>query len=265
MNSAKTAHRIVVKVGTSTLAYPNGRLNIRRIEQLVKVLADLKNSGREVLLVTSAAIGVGAGLLGLKERPHDVGGKQAAAAVGQCELMYTYDKLFSEYGHQTAQVLLTRDVVEDDVRKNNAANTLARLMEFGALPIINENDTVATEELEFGDNDTLSAIVAVLAHAELLVLLTDIDGLYTDNPRENPDARRIDVVEEITDELLHAAKGAGSPLGTGGMSTKLHAAAIATADGIPTVVMSGENPELLYDLLDGKAAGTLFKAKERAE
>ena len=259
-----TPHRIVVKVGTSTLAYPNGRLNLRRIEKLVKVLADLKNSGKEILLVTSAAIGVGAGLLGLKERPHDTGGKQAAAAVGQCELMYTYDKLFSEYGHQTAQVLLTRDVIEDERRRHNAEGTLARLMEFGALPIINENDTVATEELEFGDNDTLSAIVAVLAEAELLVLLTDIDGLYTDNPRVNPEARRIDVVEEITEELTAAAKGAGSPLGTGGMLTKLHAAQIATEAGIPTVVMSGEDPEGLYDLLDGVPVGTLFKAKEAA-
>ena len=262
MNTLTDAHRIVVKVGTSTLAYPNGRLNLRRVEGLVKVLSDLKNSGREILLVTSAAIGVGAGQLGLKERPRDTGGKQAAAAVGQCELMYTYDKLFSEFGHQTAQVLLTRDVIEDQRRKRNVQNTLSRLMEFGVLPIINENDTVAIEELEFGDNDTLSAIVAVLSEADLLVLMTDIDGLYTDNPRTNPDARRIEVVEEITDELTEAAKGAGSALGTGGMSTKLHAAAIATEAGIPTVILSGERPENLYDLLDGASIGTLFTVKE---
>ena len=255
------ARRIVVKVGTSTLAYPNGRLHLRRVEKLVKVLADLKNSGREILLVTSAAIGVGAGLLGLKERPRDTGGKQAAAAVGQCELMYTYDKLFSEYGHRTAQLLLTRDVVDDSRRRQNVVNTLNRLMELGVLPIINENDTVAVEELEFGDNDTLSAIVAVLAEAEGLVLLTDIDGLYTDDPRRNPDARRIPVVEEITPELLEAAKGAGSALGTGGMTTKLHAAAIATGQGIPTVVMQGADPEALYDLTEGKPVGTLFKGR----
>jgi len=255
------ARRIVVKVGTSTLAYPNGRLHLRRVEKLVKVLADLKNSGREILLVTSAAIGVGAGLLGLKERPRDTGGKQAAAAVGQCELMYTYDKLFSEYGHRTAQLLLTRDVVDDARRRQNVVNTLNRLMELGVLPIINENDTVAVEELEFGDNDTLSAIVAVLAEAEGLVLLTDIDGLYTDDPRRNPDARRIPVVEEITPELLEAAKGAGSALGTGGMTTKLHAAAIATGQGIPTVVMQGADPEALYDLTEGKPVGTLFKGR----
>ena len=255
------ARRIVVKVGTSTLAYPNGRLHLRRVEKLVKVLADLKNSGREILLVTSAAIGVGAGLLGLKERPRDTGSKQAAAAVGQCELMYTYDKLFSEYGHRTAQLLLTRDVVDDARRRQNVVNTLNRLMELGVLPIINENDTVAVEELEFGDNDTLSAIVAVLAEAEGLVLLTDIDGLYTDDPRRNPDARRIPVVEEITPELLEAAKGAGSALGTGGMTTKLHAAAIATGQGIPTVVMQGADPEALYDLTEGKPVGTLFKGR----
>lgn len=258
----KNAGRIVVKVGTSTLAYPNGRLNLRRVEALVRVLSDLKNSGKEIVLVTSAAIGVGAGQLGLKERPRDVGGKQAAAAVGQCELMYTYDKLFSEYGHQTAQLLLTRDVVEDARRKQNVVNTLSRLMDFGVLPIINENDTVAIEELEFGDNDTLSAIVAVLAQAQLLVLLTDIDGLYTDDPRTNPDACRIGVVEEITDELTAAAKGAGSNLGTGGMSTKLHAAAIATGAGIPTAIINGSRPENLYDLLDGADIGTLFTVKE---
>lgn len=265
MNDVQNAHRIVVKVGTSTLAYANGSLNLRRIETLTRVLSDLKNSGREIVLVTSAAIGVGAAQLGMKERPRDVGGKQAAAAVGQCELMYTYDKLFSEYGHQTAQLLLTRDVIEDPRRKQNVVNTLTCLLELGVLPIVNENDTVAIDELEFGDNDTLSAIVALLSGAELLVLLTDIDGLYTANPRRDPNARRIDVVNEITDELVAAAGGAGSSLGTGGMSTKLHAAEMATAAGIPTVVMSGEQPEGLYDLLDGRQIGTIFTVKENAQ
>ncbi len=255
----KNAKRIVVKVGTSTLAYANGRLNLRRIEELTRVLSDIKNSGREILLVTSAAIGVGAGQLGLKERPRDIGGKQAAAAVGQCELMFTYDKHFAEYGHQTAQVLLTRDVVEDARRKQNVINTFARLLEYGVLPIINENDTVATEELEFGDNDSLSAIVATLAEADALIMLTDIDGLYDANPRTNPNARLIPVVDHIDDALFAAAQGAGSTLGTGGMVTKLHAAQIATAAGIPTVIMNGEKPERLYDLLDGQPLGTLFR------
>ncbi len=262
MNQLQNARRIVVKVGTSTLTYGNGRLNLRRIEGLARVLSDIKNSGRELLLVTSAAIGVGTGQLGLRERPRDVGGKQAAAAVGQCELMYTYDKQFSEYGHITAQVLLTRDVVEDERRKQNVVNTFSRLLEFGVLPIVNENDTVATEELEFGDNDTLSAIVATLADADALIMLTDIDGLYDADPRRHPEARRIPVVETIDDKLLALAEGAGSTLGTGGMITKLHAAQIATAAGIPTVIMNGDRPENLYDLLEGQPIGTIFTVKE---
>ncbi len=262
MNQLQNARRIVVKVGTSTLTYGNGRLNLRRIEGLARVLSDIKNSGRELLLVTSAAIGVGTGQLGLRERPRDVGGKQAAAAVGQCELMYTYDKQFSEYGHITAQVLLTRDVVEDERRKQNVVNTFSRLLEFGVLPIVNENDTVATEELEFGDNDTLSAIVATLADADALIMLTDIDGLYDADPRRHPEARRIPVVEAIDEELLALAEGAGSTLGTGGMITKLHAAQIATAAGIPTVIMNGDRPESLYDLLEGQPVGTIFTVKE---
>lgn len=262
MNQLQNAHRIVVKVGTSTLAYGNGRLNLRRIAGLARVLSDLKNAGKEILLVTSAAIGVGTGQLGLRERPRDIGGKQAAAAVGQCELMYTYDKQFSEYGHITAQVLLTRDVVEDERRKQNVVNTLSRLLEFGVLPIVNENDTVATEEVEFGDNDTLSAIVATLVDADVLIMLTDIDGLYDANPRQHPEARRIPVVEAIDDSLLSLAEGAGSSFGTGGMITKLHAAEIATAAGIPTVIISGERPENLYDVLEGQPVGTIFTVKE---
>ncbi len=252
------AKRIVVKVGTSTLTYENGRLNLRRIESLVKVLSDMKNSGKEIILVTSGAIGVGTGHLGLKERPHDIGGKQAAAAVGQCELMYTYDQQFSAYGHVTAQVLLTRDVVEDTARKQNVINTLVRLLDYGALPIINENDTVATEEIEFGDNDTLSAMVAELVQADALLLLTDIDGLYEADPHKDPAAKRIDMVREIDDRLLSLAGGAGSSRGTGGMITKLHAAQIAMEAGIPTVILNGAYPSRLYDLLDGQPIGTLF-------
>lgn len=259
MSSLAEAKRIVVKVGTSTLTYKNGRLNIRRIESLVKVLSDLKNSGRDILLVTSGAIGVGAGHLGLKERPRDIGGKQAAAAVGQCELMYTYDKQFSEYGHVTAQVLLTRDVVEDERRKGNVINTLCRLLEYGAVPIINENDTVATEEIEFGDNDTLSALVAKLVGAHALILLTDIDGLYDADPHRHPDARPIRKVTAIDDRLRALAGGAGSSRGTGGMVTKLHAAEIAMAAHIPTVILDGSRPSRLYDLMEGQPLGTLFE------
>ncbi len=264
MSAITDVKRVVVKVGTSTLTYENGRLNLRRIESLVKVLSDIKNSGKEVVLVTSGAIGVGAGQLGLKERPRDIGGKQAAAAVGQCELMYTYDKQFAEYGHVTAQMLLTRDVVEDENRKRNVINTLHRLLEYGAVPIINENDTVATEEIEFGDNDTLSAMVAELAGAELLVLLTDIDGLFDADPRVHPDAQRIPVVEKIDESLLAIAGGAGSSRGTGGMLTKLYAARIASAAGIYTIIMDGARPSRLYDVLDGQSVGTLFIPENHA-
>ena len=265
-NAITRAKRVVVKVGTSTLTYENGRLNLRRIETLVRVLSDIKNSGKELILVTSGAIGVGTGQLGLKERPKDVVGKQAAAAVGQCELMYSYDKQFSTYGHVTAQVLLTLDVVEDEQRKRNVVNTINRLLEYGAVPIVNENDTVSYEEIEsaesrtFGDNDTLSAIVAVLTEADALVMLTDIDGLYTADPRSHADAKRIPVVYKIDDALRGAASGAGSARGTGGMITKLNAAEIATNAGIPAVVMNGANPRCLYDLFDGEPVGTLFRA-----
>ena len=258
------AKRLVVKVGTSTLTYENGRLNIRRIEALVKVLSDIRNSGREVLLVSSGAIGVGAGHLGLKERPRDVEGKQAAAAVGQCELMYTYDKLFAEYGYVTAQVLLTRDVVEEDTRKKNAVNTLCRLLEYGALPIINENDTVAVEEIEFGDNDTLSAIVARLCGAGLLVLFSDIDGLYDADPRTHPDARLIHQVEAITPELRAMAGGAGTWRGTGGMATKLNAAQLCLEAGVDMVIANGARMEALYDIVEGKNVGTRFSARRGA-
>lgn len=258
MQSIKDAKRIVVKVGSSALAYPTGMMNIRRVEQLVKVLADIKNSGREVVLVTSGAIGVGFGKLGLKERPTDTPSKQAAAAVGQCELMYTYDRLFAGYNHTVAQVLLTRDIIDTEKRRQNVENTFARLLDMGCLPIINENDTVAVEEIEFGDNDTLSALVASLCGAQALIILSDIDGLYTANPRTDKNARLIEQVSEITDGLKALAGGAGSNIGTGGMVTKLHAAEIALQNGIAMAIINGETPEKLYDLLDGRPAGTLF-------
>ena len=253
--------RVVVKVGTSTLAHAGGHLNIRRVEEMCKVLSDIKNAGHELILVSSGAIGMGVCKLGLHKRPSDIPSKQAAAAVGQCELMYTYDKLFSEYHHTVAQLLITGDDVASEVRHNNFRNTLHRLLELQALPIINENDTVATEEIVIGDNDTLAAIVARSVEAELLVLLSDIDGLYDADPHTTADAKIIPVVEEITDEILALGGGSGSALGTGGMATKLHAAQIVTAAGADMVIANGVKPALLYDILDGRSVGTRFLAK----
>jgi len=255
--------RIVVKVGTSTLAHPTGRLNIRHVEQLVKVMSDLKNAGHEMILVSSGAIGMGVGKLHLKARPTDMPGKQAAAAVGQCELMYTYDKLFTEYDHTVAQILLTGDDLQHDDRRRNFENTLFRLLELDALPVINENDTIATQEIAVGDNDTLAAIVAECVQADLLVLLTDIDGLYTADPHKADDARLIPLVEQITPELIALAGGKGSALGTGGMATKLHAAQIATAAGIDMVISHGAKPELLYRIVEGQRVGTRFLGRPR--
>ena len=254
--------RIVVKVGTSTLAHSSGRLNIRRVELLCKVLSDLKNAGNQLVLVSSGAIGMGVGKLGLDGRPADMPGKQAAAAVGQCELMYTYDKLFSEYNHTVAQILLTADDIRDENRSRHVHDTLEKLLSWNALPVVNENDAVAIDEIgvhtTIGENDSLSAIVAQLVGADLLVLLSDIDGLYTADPRKDPNARLIPVVEAITPEILALAGGAGSGLGSGGMATKLRAAGIAMEQGIEMYIANGEKPELLYDLFDGKSVGTRF-------
>ena len=254
--------RIVIKVGTSTLAHTGGRLNIRRVELLCKVLSDMQNAGHQVILVSSGAIGMGVGKLGLSGRPGDMPGKQAAAAVGQCELMYTYDKLFSEYNHVVAQILLTADDIHDSRRSSHVQDTLERLLEWKALPVINENDAVAIDEIgihtTIGENDSLSAIVARLVKADLLVLLSDIDGLYTADPKKNPDAVLIPRVEEITPEVLALAGGAGSALGSGGMATKLKAAQIAMDAGIDMVITNGEHPEVLYDLFEGKPVGTRF-------
>lgn len=254
--------RIVVKVGTSTLAHPTGRLNIQRMEKLCKVLSDLKNMGHEIILVSSGAIAMGFGKLNLSERPKDVPMKQASAAVGQCELMYIYDKLFTEYNHTVAQLLITApDIEEGGVRKQNFHNTLARLLELGALPVINENDTISTEEFGIGDNDTLSAIVAVTIQADLLILLSDIDGLFDGDPRKNPDAKLIDTVEKIDEHIISLGGGSGSNLGTGGMATKLRAAQMATAAGCEMVIANGQSPEVLYDVAAGKRVGTRFLAK----
>ena len=253
--------RIAVKVGTSTLAHSTGNLNIRHVEDLCKVLSDLKNAGNEIILISSGAIGMGVGKLSLGKKPDDMPTKQAAAAVGQCELMYTYDKLFSEYNHTVAQILVTSPDIEGgemSERGTNFRNTLLRLLELGVLPIINENDTVATEEISVGDNDTLSALVARSCDADLLVLLTDIDGLYTSDPRTNSDAKLIDVVDEITPEIIACAGGRGSALGTGGMATKLHAAQICIEGGIDMIIANGDSPSILYNIVAGKNVGTKF-------
>lgn len=250
--------RIVVKVGTSTLAHATGQLNIRRVEELCKVLSDIKNAGNEVILVSSGAIGMGMGKLGLSRKGADMPTKQAAAAVGQCELMYIYDKEFSEYNHTAAQLLITGEDIDDEKRRTNFQNTLFRLLELGALPIVNENDTVATQEIEIGDNDTLAAIVSVCVNADLLVLLSDIDGLYTADPHKDANAKLIEVVEELTPEIIALGGGAGSSLGTGGMATKLRAAQMTTQQGISMRIMNGSRPYDLYDVLDGKSVGTLF-------
>ena len=253
--------RIVVKIGTSTLAHPTGHLNIRRVEDLCKIMSDIKNAGHEVILVSSGAIGMGVGKLGLRERPKDIPTKQAAAAVGQCELMYTYDKLFSEYHHTVAQLLITGDDTKNAHRHQNFTNTLNRLLQLGALPIINENDTVATDEIVIGDNDTLAAIVAKSIHADLLILLSDIDGLYTADPHTDPNATLIHRVSKIDDSILALAGVSSTTQGTGGMVTKLHAAEICLGCGCAMVIANGNNPANLYAILDGKDVGTMFKAE----
>ena len=255
--------RIVVKIGTSTLAHSTGRLNIRHVEELVKVLSDLKNAGHEMILVSSGAIGMGVGKLNLPGRPTDMPTKQAAAAVGQCELMYTYDRLFTQYGHTVAQILLTGEDLRDEERHRNFSNTLTRLLELGTLPVINENDTVSTVEIGVGDNDTLSAMVAASVGADCLVLLSDIDGLYTADPHKCADAKLIHTVKELTPEIMALAGDAGSALGTGGMRTKLHAAELCYDANCEMVILNGAEPSLLYDLFEGKEVGTRFFAKER--
>ncbi len=254
--------RIVVKVGTSTLAHSTGRLNIRHVEELVKVLSDIKNAGHEVILVSSGAIGMGIGKLNLPGRPSDIPTKQAAAAVGQCELMYTYDRLFTKYNHTVAQVLLTSEDIDHDDRRQNFENTMFRLLELGALPVINENDTVATSEIKVGDNDTLGAIVACSVGAELLVLLSDIDGLYTADPHRDPAAALISEVTKVDERIEALAGGAGSSLGTGGMSTKIKAARMVTEKGCDMVIANGDKPELLYNIVEGKQVGTRFLGRK---
>ena len=254
--------RIVVKVGTSSLTYDNGCINIRRFEALCKIISDVKNSGCEVILVSSGAIGMGVGKLHLKSRPADIAGKQACAAVGQCELMYTYDKLFSEYNHTVAQILLTAPDLMSEDRREKFVNTTDKLLSLSVLPIINENDTVATEEIVFGDNDTLAARVAVATGADVLVLLSDIDGLYDKDPHKFSDATLIESVYEIDEKIEALAGTAGTSLGTGGMQTKIKAAKIATESGCDMIISNGNAPEKLYDIIENRSVGTRFYAKK---
>ncbi|NLM61567.1 MAG: glutamate 5-kinase [Clostridiales bacterium] len=256
----KKVKRLVVKVGSSTLTYESGKLNHRNMERIVRVLSDIMNSGIEVVLVSSGAQAAGFGRLGLREKPKELRLKQATASVGQGALMYIYEKYFGEYGYPVGQILLNRSDVEEQCRRQNLQNTFEALIEFGAVPIVNENDSVAVEEILIGDNDTLSATVACLVGADLLVILSDIDGLYDSDPRLNPQARFIDRVEDI-DSLEASISGAGSNRGTGGMITKIQAARMAVSCGVDTIVTRGDTPELLYDILEGKPVGTLFVAK----
>ncbi|MBQ9871233.1 MAG: glutamate 5-kinase [Eubacterium sp.] len=259
----KDKKRIVIKIGSSSLVHPEtGEVDFMRIEKLIRILSDLKNQGKDVVLVSSGAIVVGCKTLGLKKKPEVLSMKQACAALGQLELMMLYQKLFLEYNHRAAQVLLTFDVISNPERRLNATNTLKQLLDLDVIPVVNENDTVATEEIEFGDNDTLSAIVASLIHADLLVLLTDIDGFYTDNPRTNPDAKKLSIIEKIDSKMLQMAKDAGTGYGTGGMSTKLSAARIATDSGADMAICDSKDLEIIFRLLAGENEGTLFLAHQ---
>lgn len=257
----KDKKRIVFKVGTSTLTHAEtGGLDFVKIEKFVRILADLHNQGKEVIVVSSGAIAVGRKVLGFREKPTERPVKQACAAVGQIHLMTVYQKLFSEYHQNTAQILMTKVTIANDTSRHNAQNTFRELLQMGVIPIVNENDTVATDEFDLGDNDYLSAIVSAIAKADLLVLLSDIDGLYTDDPNTNPEARRIPYVERITDEMLAMAKGPTTDLGTGGMSSKLGAAGIANDAGADMIIINGNDMDNINRILAGEDMGTLFKA-----
>ena len=252
--------RVVVKVGTSTLAYKTGNINLRRTKKLVQVLSDLKNSGHDVILVTSGAVGVGAGSIGLAKKPTEIPVKQACAAIGQSRLMSFYSSEFARYNHTVAQILATRDVFSNKTRRENIYNTMHTLLSMGVIPIINANDSVSVEQLDFDENDTLSALIAGVCEADLLVMLTDVEGLYDKNPSE-PDAKLIPVVNKITDSMIAAAGEKGSELASGGMLTKIEAASIAGEQNIPSVIIQGEQPEILYDLFENTAVCTLFDLK----
>ena len=262
MGYFRDSHRIVVKVGTSTLTHATGHLNLRRIETLVKVLSDMKNSGIQVVLVSSGAVSAGVAKVGFGRVPSTPEEKQAMAAIGQSELMKLYDRLFSDYGHTVAQILMTKDVLTNPARRSAAENTFNRLLEMRCIPIVNENDSVSTDELtKFGGNDILSAYVAQICSADVLLNLSDVDGLYDSDPRSNPNAKLIDRVDDI-DAMMANAGGAGTDRGTGGMIAKLQAAKLVVDEGIPMFIMNGHDPELLYTLLDGGHVGTYFTVKK---
>lgn len=260
MNIISDAKRIVVKIGSSTLTHDNFRINLRRFEALTRVLSDLRNLGKEVVLVSSGAISAGIAKMGMDHRPTTTEEKQALAAVGQGELMSIYEHFFSMFGQTVAQILLTRDIMENPTARRNAENTFATLLKMGCIPIVNENDTVAFEEIQFGDNDTLSAYVSLMCHADVLVILSDIDGLYDSDPHKNPSAKLIRTVERIDDTILGYAGGVASNRGTGGLITKLHAAQIVTENGIPMFIVNGQSPEILYEMYEGGQYGTYFMA-----
>lgn len=260
----KDKKRIVVKIGSSTITHPKtGSIDFRTMEKLIRVLTDLNNMGKEVVLVSSGAIAVGRKALGLRHKPTETSIRQACAAVGQARLMMVYQKIFAEYNQTCAQVLMTKYTMINDISRFNAQNTFRELLNLGVIPIVNENDTVSTDELDyynFGDNDTLSALVAALIGADLLILMSDIDGLYTDDPHNNPNAKFISVVERIDDKLMHMGKGAKSSVGTGGMATKLTAAKIATASGADMVIANGARIDSIADIMQGEEIGTIFLA-----
>ncbi len=254
----KNCKRIVIKIGTTTLTYDNGRLNLKRISKLAWVLSDLNSQGKEIVLVSSGAISVGTERLGLEKRPRDIRGKQATSAVGQAVLMQIYQNLFLEYNQQVAQILLTRDVLDDPIRKENARNTFFELFRLGVIPIVNENDTVSIDELEFSDNDTLSSYVACLTDSDLLIILSDIEGLFEEDPKKNINAKKIDIVKEINDYIYNIAGASNSEHGTGGMFTKISAAKRALNSNIKTLIASGAEPDIIFKILDGENVGTLF-------
>jgi glutamate 5-kinase len=262
----KDKKRIVIKIGSSSLTHTEtGSINLLKMEKLVRVLTDLQNQGKDVILVSSGAIAVGREAFGLREKPKEKPMKQACAAVGQARLMMVYQKLFAEYNQIPAQILMTKYTMIDDISRENAQNTFEELFKMGVIPIVNENDTVATDEIEFGDNDTLSAIVTALVHGDLLILLSDIDGLYTDDPHKNPEAKFIDYVEVIDDSLIEMGKGSNSLVGTGGMSTKISAARIATDSGADMVIANGDDVYVINEIIEGNNVGTLFKAHKGSD
>ncbi len=262
MSIFKDKSRIVVKVGSNTLTHPSGRLYLRRMELLVRILSDFKNAGHEIILVSSGAVAAAIARLGLKHRPGSIVEKQALAAIGQAELMQVYENFFATYGYTIGQMLLTKDVIDNDLRRTNAQNTFRELLKLGCIPIVNENDPVSSVELEFGGNDFLSAYIALISESDILINMSDIDGLFDSDPRKNPSARLIDRVDAITDEIMSYAGGAGSDRGTGGMIAKIEAARIVTEAGIPMLIVNGKNPEILYEILDGKHVGTYFAPKK---